>query len=106
MGTIVLDSLIAAQQADGSWNLDPFLSAMLSKSLKEIEDACPVKVEGRALNVAWATVLVLAILVTRCKNQQEEWELIAIKAERWLKRQVLPEGVDINWLKSSAQTLI
>ena len=101
-----LSSLIAAQQADGSWKLDSFLSTIISKSLKEIKDACPVKVENEAFGAVWATVLVLAILETKCKGQQEEWELIAMKADKWLKRQVLPEGADINVLHSSAQTLM
>ena len=101
----VLSSLIAAQQADGSWKLDSFLATILSKTMKKIEEACPVKLEKGGAMV-WATVLVLTILETKCKGQQEEWELIAMKADKWLKKQVLPSGTDISILKSAAKTLM
>ena len=41
-----LSSLISLQQADGSWKLDDVIAKVLSKSLKELSDACPVKCDG------------------------------------------------------------
>ena len=62
--------------------------------------------EGGVVGVVWATVLVLTILERRCKGQQDEWELIAIKADKWLKRQALPKGVEISKFYDSARSLV
>ena len=109
----ILSELIAAQQADGSWKLDsPCLERALLKTRKEIEDAFPVESSEMPrplppiLASIWATVLVLASLERRCKGQREEWELLARKAERWLRRQALPPGVGLPGLQECARNIV
>ena len=106
--TDTLSSVIASQQADGSWQLSSVIFQILSKSKTEVEDACPVQLLGDSPVVGrvWATILALTILDSKCKGQCDEWELIAIKAEKWLNKQVLPKGVDTSNFYSAARSLI
>jgi hypothetical protein len=101
----ILSSLIVAQQADGSWQLAPPLSNILSKTAKEVECACPVQSFGESsiVGVVWATILVLTILEKKCKDQHDEWELLAMKAEKWLKKQTLP---NVNKFYTAAQSFV
>ena len=56
------------------------------------------------MGVVWATVLVLAILEKECKGQRDEWELIAMKANKWLKK--LPGGAELSKFQEAARTLV
>ena len=76
----------------------------MAKSQKAIQGACPVK-SDELVAVVWATVLILTLLKKKYSSQEEEWELIAMKAESWLKKQVLPSGVSIQDFYSAAQVL-
>ena len=101
-GTDSLSSLISLQQADGSWKLDDVIAKVLSKSLKELSDACPVKCDG-GVSTVWATVLCCVYLELKHPSQKDEWELIAMKAELWLDGQSLPAGADLNKMKDAAK---
>ena len=96
-----LTALINAQQANGSWVFNPSLAQHLGKPLKELEDACPKDV----MSVVWATVLVLTLLKKKFSGQHDEWELIAMKAESWLKKQSLPSGMSEKSLFDAANRL-
>ena len=100
-----LSSLISLQQADGSWKLDDVIAKVLSKSLKELSDACPVKCDGGVATL-WATTLCVVYLELKHPSQKDEWELIAMKAELWLDGQSLPAGADLNAMKAAAKKLI
>eukprot|EP00731_Ephydatia_muelleri_P029233 Em0020g877a len=100
-----LSSLISLQQADGSWKLDDVIAKVLSKSLKELSNACPVKCDGGVATV-WATILCVVYLELKHPSQKDEWELIAMKAELWLDGQSLPAGADLNAMKAAAKKLI
>ena len=104
-GTDSLSSLISLQQADGSWKLDDVIAKVLSKSLKELSDACPVKCDG-GVSTIWATVLCCVYLELKHPSQKDEWELIAMKAELWLDGQSLPAGADLNRMKDAAKRLM
>ncbi|KAL0966471.1 hypothetical protein UPYG_G00295680 [Umbra pygmaea] len=54
---------------------------------------------------SWATVVALAWLEHRCAGFFMEWELVAAKADFWLRGQQLPEGVDLPGLKGAARQL-
>ncbi|XP_068196819.1 von Willebrand factor A domain-containing protein 5B2 isoform X2 [Antennarius striatus] len=54
---------------------------------------------------SWATAVALAWLEHRCAGYFMEWELVAAKADFWLRCQELPEGVDLAGLKGSARQL-
>ena len=100
-----LSNLISLQQADGSWKLDDVIAKVLSKSLKELRDACPVKCDGGVATI-WATVLCVVYLELKHPSQKDEWELIAMKADLWLDGQSLPAGADLNKMKDIAKKII
>ncbi|KAL5473274.1 hypothetical protein EMCRGX_G027733 [Ephydatia muelleri] len=100
-----LSSLISLQQADGSWKLNDVIAKVLSKSFKELSDACPVKCDGGVATL-WATILCVMYLELKHPSQKDEWELIAMKAELWLDGQSLPAGADLNAMKAVAKKLM
>ncbi|KAG5847551.1 hypothetical protein ANANG_G00127270 [Anguilla anguilla] len=53
----------------------------------------------------WATAVALAWLEHRCAGFFVEWELVAAKADFWLRGQTLSEGVDLAGLKGAARQL-
>ena len=97
-----LPLLVSSQQANGSWILNAGLSRLLGKALVELEGACPVECRDDMAGV-WATLLALCQLRRKYSSQQDEWELIAMKAKSWLKRQPLPAGVTLSDLKQAAE---
>ena len=100
-----LSCLVPLQKADGSWKLDYVIAKILSKSLKELSNACPVKCDGGVATL-WATILCVVYLELKHPSQKDEWELIAMKAELWLDGQPLPAGADLNTMKGAAKKLI
>ncbi|KAM8839470.1 von Willebrand factor A domain-containing protein 5B1 isoform 1-T1 [Synchiropus picturatus] len=54
---------------------------------------------------SWATAVALAWLEHRCAGHFMEWELVAAKADFWLRCQELPEGVDLSGLRGAARQL-
>lgn len=54
---------------------------------------------------SWATAVALAWLEHRCAGYFMEWELVAAKADFWLRCQELPEGLDLAGLKGAARQL-
>ena len=80
-------------------------SRMLGKSLHDIELACPIEMKGEVAGV-WATVVAVSLLRARYSSQQEEWELIAMKAESWLKKQSLPIGCTLEQLFQATKKLL
>ncbi|XP_072297521.1 von Willebrand factor A domain-containing protein 5B1 [Eucyclogobius newberryi] len=53
----------------------------------------------------WATSVALAWLEHQCAGYFMEWELVAAKADFWLRCQELPEGVDLAGLRGAARQL-
>ena len=103
--TVGLSSFITAQQADGSWKLDTSLAQLMGKNQKDLEEACPTECKG-TMAMVWATILVLSLLRMKYSSQQEEWELVAMKAESWVKRQTLPPGVSLEDLYKATEKII
>ena len=99
-----LNTIIAAQQANGSWTLDTVTACMQGKSETEIKDACPVEIKG-TVAVIWATVLILTLLKKKYSSQQDEWELIAMKAESWVKKQAQSSGIAVKDFYTAAEQL-
>ncbi|XP_075718006.1 von Willebrand factor A domain-containing protein 5B2 isoform X2 [Rhinoderma darwinii] len=54
---------------------------------------------------SWATAVALAWLEHRCAGFFTEWELLAAKAEGWLRAQTLPDGLQLLALKGAARQL-
>ena len=92
-----LTQLISLQQAEGFWNLDK-VSSFMKKTVSS-----PISGVGPAV---WATVVALVLLESRFPQQQDEWELVAMKAETWLSMQSLPAGFDVQKLKEEAKKFV
>lgn len=97
-----VSTLVSLQKAEGMWSLDASLASVFSKSLQELESACPIACEG-AVCVIWATVLALVFLEVQFASYQDEWGLVALKAEMWLAKESLPSGTSIEDLKTAAK---
>ncbi|KAF7645512.1 hypothetical protein LDENG_00202770 [Lucifuga dentata] len=81
-----LIQLVSLQKASGSWVLEPALAAALGKTNEEVKKPKPASVNDEV----WATILAL-IWLHGCKtDDQEEWELLAMKAVSWLHAQNAP----------------
>ncbi|XP_073467205.1 von Willebrand factor A domain-containing protein 5A-like [Aquarana catesbeiana] len=79
--TPTLVSLITVQNADGSWNLTPEISAVLGISEADIKTGNP---DQNVEVSVWVTVLAVIWLHTTCVDQREEWELLEGKAVSWV----------------------
>ena len=77
----------------------------MGHSLEELKAACPSTCEGE-LELVWATVLVLGYLEKKLQDLQDEWELIAMKAKNWLKKQHVPEGHSTDSFLEKAKTAV
>ena len=97
-----LSALVALQLANGSWSLTGALSSELGKELKVIEDSCP----SGCPSAVWATALALSSLKLTYSSQQDEWELVAKKAEAWLKKQSLPTDLTLQTVHSEAEKFL
>ena len=53
----------------------------------------------------WATVLALSLLSLNYADKKSEWEMIELKATRWLSRQPL-EGHTVDQLLQRARDLL
>ena len=92
-----LTQLISLQQAEGFWNLDKVTKLVKKSITNPIAGVDPT---------VWATVVALVLLESRFSQQEDEWELVAMKAETWLSVQILPAGVDLERLKQEAKNLV
>ncbi|XP_072496543.1 von Willebrand factor A domain-containing protein 5B2 isoform X1 [Notamacropus eugenii] len=54
---------------------------------------------------SWATAVALAWLEHRCTGTFGEWELVAAKADSWLRAQHLPDQLEMATLKAAARGL-
>ncbi|ELR17271.1 von Willebrand factor type A domain containing protein [Acanthamoeba castellanii str. Neff] len=82
-----MDAILFSQNADGSWELNDELARALGKGLGELQRAIPAdvqKLHGAAAGQVWATVLALASLAAWFQAVEDEWELIAARARRFL----------------------
>ena len=51
----------------------------------------------------WATMLALALLREQFSGLEEEWELVAMKAEMWLQNQIIPVPHSLGSLSQEAK---
>ena len=86
-----LPQIINLQMASGAWQLTTQLAGLLGSDIDVLKSACPVPCEGDIQSL-WATALVLVFLRKKMSDSQDEWELVAMKAENWLKKQSVPGG--------------
>uniref|UniRef100_A0A8D0H7H3 VW5B2 protein n=1 Tax=Sphenodon punctatus TaxID=8508 RepID=A0A8D0H7H3_SPHPU len=76
-----------------------------SEASVSLQETGPEVEEGDLESSSWATAVSLAWLEHRCAGFFGEWELLAAKADTWLRAQQLPEGVEVGCLKGAARQL-
>jgi Ca-activated chloride channel family protein len=93
-----LDALVALQRADGSWELDIALAEAVSLPLGELE-ASLEDPTGSAETVrrALATAVALAWLERHAARDRGEWDLLALKATRWLSTTRTEPAAGTGW---------
>ena len=93
-----LSIIINLQLANGSWEFSKDLADVVGKPTTMIQEACPLPCKG-AMYAIWATIIVLSYLKLQQSTFKDEWELVALKAETWIRKQTVPQGCSINVLR-------
>ena len=100
-------ALVTLQKAPGSWDLTDELVSLCGTTRDALIKACPkeIAVETGKGKLLWATALALVLLMGKFLNQKDEWEMIAEKGSKWMKKN-LPAGVKYeNVLEAAATTV-
>ena len=98
--------VVSLQQANGSWLLnDQLAGAVMSKSVEELKSCCPVSCDDTVMANIWATLVMIELLKKKYPSMLEELELVIMKAEQWLSKQVLPSGINLAVLKENTSKL-
>ena len=98
--------IVGLQQANGSWVLNDQLAGAMSKSVDELKKCCPVSCDVTTVANIWTTLVVIEFLKKKYPSMMEELELVIMKAEQWLGKQVLPPDVNLVVLKDSASKVV
>lgn len=91
-------------QADSGRGSETDVFEGSSAELADLQESCQLAQEDLE-GSSWATAVALAWLEHRCAGYFMEWELVAAKADFWLRCQELPEGLDLAGLKGAARQL-
>ena len=100
-------ALVTLQKASGSWDLTDQLVSLCGTGRDALIKGCPKEIavdttEGKLL---WATALALVRFMGKFLDQKDEWEMIAEKGSKWMKKN-LPAGVKYeNVLEAAATTV-
>jgi Ca-activated chloride channel family protein len=95
-----LDTLVALQRANGSWELTRDFAERVGVDFDRLQSARPRAIEPRA----WATLVALAWLETHAHSERLEWQGLAGKAETWLKLRVPSAAIDAG--RNAANDLV
>ena len=98
--------IVGLQQANGSWLLNDQLAGAMSKSVQELKKRCPVSCDVTTVANIWVTLVVIEFLKKKYSSMMDELELVIMKAEQWLSKQVLPAGTKLVVLKDSATKVL
>uniref|UniRef100_A0A8C1A553 von Willebrand factor A domain-containing protein 5A-like n=1 Tax=Cyprinus carpio carpio TaxID=630221 RepID=A0A8C1A553_CYPCA len=79
----LLLQLVSLQKASGCWDLDATLADVFGKTEDELTNQKPAQVDGSV----WATLLALIWLYGCKREQQVEWQFVAMKAASWIGSQ-------------------
>ena len=100
-------SVISLQKVSGSWDLTDQLVSLCDASRSDLIKGC---LKGIAADTAegkrlWATALALVLLMGKYSDQKDEWEMIAEKGKKWLKKN-LPGSLTLDQVLESAATAV
>jgi len=83
--------LISLQSFDGSYTLTEKIAAIVGKSLDEIKNGAS---KGNLQEQVFVTALAISFFLTKLSAEKDVWELIVMKARKWLAKAIQPEQVD------------
>ena len=93
-----LDALVALQRADGSWELDGEFAKAVSFKLRQLEKELRTATgDPDTVRRALATAIALEWLEKHAAAQRGEWELLALKAAKWLSASRTEPGAGLGW---------
>ena len=100
-------SVISLQKASGAWDLTDQLVSLCEKSRDSLITGCPAAIavgtsEGKLL---WATALALALLMGKFGDRRNEWEMIAEKGKKWIRKNLPANVKDDEVLKFAAAAI-
>ena len=100
-------ALITLQKASGSWDLTGQLVSLCGTGRDVLIKGCPKEIavdtgEGKLL---WATALALVLLMGKFLDQKDEWEMIAEKGSKWMKKN-LSAGAKYDNVLAAAATAV
>ena len=86
--------LTLSQRADGSFRLDDATLCELGLEASALARAAEQLGGGEAAEAVVHTAVALVLLERRFAGREDEWRMLADKAQRWLDRQAvaLPQG--------------
>lgn len=80
-----MQALVSLQRADGSWELDDKLSAVVGRALRDLErQLAGAHGSSEEVRRAWATALALTWLREHAAEFEDEWGMLARKAQKWI----------------------
>ena len=94
-----LSQLIVLQTVESFWHLDQRLADIVGQEVEKLVEKCP----ATDLEKVWEIVLALTLLKKQFSSQEQEWEMVAIKAEMWLQNQAIPGPHSLDQLSQSAK---
>ena len=100
-------SVISLQKASGAWDLTDQLVSLCEKSRDSLITGCPaaIAVETSEGKLLWATALALVLLMGKFGDKKDEWEMVADKGKRWMKKN-LPVNVKYDEMLNFAAAAI
>jgi Ca-activated chloride channel family protein len=86
-----IHTVVALQRANGAWELTRELAEAIGCDLGRLEAAIP-DTDGQPAQArrAWATALALAWLRAHAADAEDQWRLLAVKAQAWLDAGSVP----------------
>ena len=100
----VVMSVISLQKASGAWDLTDQLVSLCEKSRDSLITGCPaaIAVETSEGKLLWATALALVLLMGKFGDKKDEWEMIAEKGKKWIRKNLPANLKDDEVLKFAA----
>ena len=77
--------LTMCQAANGSFPPQADIASILGVEHAKVLEAGKAISSGATFTTTWMTVVVVAFLTEKCKEEKDVWELVVEKAKRWLQ---------------------
>ena len=100
-------SVISLQKASGAWDLTDQLVSLCEKSRDSLITGCSaaIAVDKSEGNLLWATALALVLLMGKFGDRRNEWEMIAEKGKKWIRKNLPANVKDDEVLKFAAAAI-